>query len=177
MGDVLLGAKMKTCVAISVALLLAMPCVGGPGKAKATGKPDRVLSKGEWELQIFYRAKGTRSEGQHGVLTHKGKPIPPGKEREEKDTPLGVMLYYGNEYNHPFDITGWNFKNPADILHSRSKKHPAEQSPAGASLRATPLTFCKNTVRIRGQSSILDKIIRTSAFTQAAERLGFTIGL
>lgn len=115
---------MKKTIAILFALLLAFPCTAVMNKAKPSGKPDRVLKKGEWEFQIFYRAKGSRSEGQHGVLLHKGVALPPGKKKEEKESPLGTMVYYGDDYQAPWETTGWNFKDKSKILTSWDKETP-----------------------------------------------------
>jgi hypothetical protein len=91
------------------------------------------LKKCDWELRIFYRAKGSRSEGQHGALFFKGKEIPPGKTGDEKKTPFGLMMYYGNTYELLWETTGWNFKDKGKILRSSHKSHATEQPPSGNS--------------------------------------------
>ena len=123
-----------TChIVAAVMFLTALPSVALEREAKPDGPPDRVLKKGDWEFRVFYRAKGSRSEGQHGVLIHKGNVVPPGKKDEELATAFGIIVYYGNTYELPWTPTGWNFKDKAKILSSWKKKHPAEQSPAGDS--------------------------------------------
>jgi hypothetical protein len=85
-----------------------------------TEQPDRVLKKGSWELQVFYRNKGTRSEGQHGILLYKGEPVEAKKVGEEKETDLGLMKYYGSEKEKevPWVPSGWNFAGRGKIKPS-----------------------------------------------------------
>ena len=80
----------------------------------AAERPDRILKKGGWELQIFYRFAGTRSEGQYGKLLHDGKLVA-GKEGQELQTDLGTLKYYGEKAVHLWLPTGWNFKDPDTI--------------------------------------------------------------
>ena len=74
-----------------------------------------------WELRIKYLNKGSRSEGQDGVLLKDGKPVKAAGKGETVDTSLGRIKYYGSERNVPWALTGWNFadrrraKNSADI--------------------------------------------------------------
>ncbi|WP_433745149.1 hypothetical protein [Paenibacillus amylolyticus] len=76
--------------------------------------PGYMDKKGDWELKIYYRAKGTRSEGQHGLLFHKGKWVSADHVGELKETDLGLMKYYG-EWGKDVDVlfqpSGWNYSN------------------------------------------------------------------
>jgi hypothetical protein len=65
--------------------------------------------RGEWELQVEYLFKGTRSEGQDGKLLKDGKPIDPKRIGKEIETPLGKMKFYGTERKVKWALTGWNF--------------------------------------------------------------------
>ena len=78
---------------------------GGPDRA------DRVYEEGDWKLEITYVNKGTRSEGIHGVLLHRGKVVIAAKRGEVLDTDLGRMEYLGKrgEQARPWDPTGWLF--------------------------------------------------------------------
>jgi hypothetical protein len=62
----------------------------------AGSHPDRVITQGTWTLQVFYRAKGSRSEGSHGVLYKDGLPIPDAVPGTGLETDLGLMKYYKN---------------------------------------------------------------------------------
>ena len=64
---------------------------------------------GEWELQVEYLLKGTRSEGQDGKLLKAGKNVDPKSMGKELETPLGKMKHYGSERKVKWAITGWNF--------------------------------------------------------------------
>ena len=99
-------------------------CSGVSTNEWETGDPDKTLKKGSWELQIFYRNKGTRSEGQHGVLLYYDKPVQGTVVGEEKDTELGRMEYYGpeNEKQVPWAPTGWNFADKGNIKPSWQDK-------------------------------------------------------
>jgi hypothetical protein len=70
---------------------------------------EKVLRAGAWELQIWYRAKGTRSEGQHGVLLRDGKIVKGSTVGEEMDTALGKMKYYGTQPGVLWNPSGWHF--------------------------------------------------------------------
>ena len=72
---------------------------------------NKVLREGAWELQIWYRAKGTRSEGQHGVLYHKGKLVKAAAVGKELETSLGKMKYYGVSPDVAWEPSGWHFAN------------------------------------------------------------------
>lgn len=79
---------------------------------------DRVLRKGEWELQIVYRNKGTRSEGQHGTLLRSGQVIKGEKVGQELETDFGTLKYFGETAEALWLPTGWNFTNAHTIPRS-----------------------------------------------------------
>jgi|GEM_PF-2472957 len=81
-------------------------------------RPDKVLRAGEWQLHITYRAKGSKSEGQHGVLFYRGEPVHGSRVGEERDTALGRMKYYGEKQGLPWLSTGWNYADSSKIRHS-----------------------------------------------------------
>ena len=56
--------------------------------------PSRIYAKGAWKLYIYYRLKGTRSEGQHGVLYQDGQEVKFGQPGITLQTELGEMKYY-----------------------------------------------------------------------------------
>jgi hypothetical protein len=70
--------------------------------------PDKILEKGSWALHIFYRLKGSKSEGQHGVLIHEGETVEPSRVGEILETDLGKIKYYlhPRDMEHPWDRTG-----------------------------------------------------------------------
>jgi len=73
---------------------------------------------GEWELQIEYLLKGSRSEGQDGKLLKGSKPVDPKKLGKEIETPLGKMKHYGIERKVKWAVTGWNFADRRMIKDS-----------------------------------------------------------
>ncbi len=98
---------------------------GVPGVPDVTARPDRrVMSDNEaWELRVWYRAKGTRSEGQHGVLRFEGRELEPPEIGAERDTGLGRMRYYGPRSGPlgdrmPWTPTGWNYADPTKMKPS-----------------------------------------------------------
>ena len=63
--------------------------------AEPNAKPDKIVSDGDWELRIYYTAKGTRSEGIRGALRKNGQLVPaPSEEHEILKTPLGRLKFY-----------------------------------------------------------------------------------
>jgi hypothetical protein len=111
-----------------IGLLVAAPlCVVEPAEPLLPGEgvgvditqpAGKVLREGGWELQIWYRAKGSRSEGQHGVLLHDGKTIKGVTVGEELDTALGKMKYYGTAPSVPWNPSGWHFADKGLIKPS-----------------------------------------------------------
>jgi hypothetical protein len=80
---------------------------------------------GEWELQVEYLLKGTRSEGQDGKLLKDGKPVDSKLLGKEIDTPLGKMKFYGMERKVKWALTGWNFADRR--LAKGSARLPAKE--------------------------------------------------
>ena len=80
----------------------------------------RIFASGDWVLNIYYRLRGSRSEGQHGVLFHHGKPVEPHHVGEVIETDLGKMKYYCRleEMSVTWEPTGWNFADENKILPS-----------------------------------------------------------
>ena len=84
-----------------------------PGTPVGPDQPDQVYKEGDWQLQVTYRNKGTRSEGLDGVLLHRGEVVRGGKVGEVLDTDLGRMEYLGGRDNaaRPWDPSGWLFED------------------------------------------------------------------
>lgn len=111
-----------------LSLLLATPlCIAAPDQPLLPGEgsgvdvsqpADKVLRAEGWELQIWYRAKGSRSEGQHGVLFQNGKLIKGATVGEEMDTALGKMKFYGDAPAVMWDPSGWHFADKSLIKPS-----------------------------------------------------------
>lgn len=76
--------------------------------------PGKSFESGPWRLDIFLRAKGSRSEGSHGVLYHQGKVVEPQEVAQVIETGLGAMKYYRHpaDMTYTFEYTGWNFADP-----------------------------------------------------------------
>ncbi|HEX3028098.1 MAG TPA: hypothetical protein VHT34_02055 [Clostridia bacterium] len=92
--------------------------------------PDNHYSekKGDWFLRVYYRVKGTRSEGTQGFLFFQEKPITGKHVGEELETDLGLMKYYGEfskDVIHLWDPSGWNYADRTLIKSSlkREKGH------------------------------------------------------
>jgi hypothetical protein len=82
-------------------------------------EPYRLLKSGDWELYIFFTNKGTKSEGQFGVLLQNGSIYPPAlNENNEIETELGIMKYYGLVAQVPWGPTGWLFEDKSKIPNS-----------------------------------------------------------
>lgn len=73
--------------------------------------PGNIYQKGAWTLFIYYRNRGTRSQGQHGILIRDGKEVLPKQAGEIIQTELGELKYYKDPAQTAFlwDMTGWNF--------------------------------------------------------------------
>lgn len=68
-----------------------------------------VYATNGWALTITYLNKGTRSEGQNGVLERDGQPVPAEAKDAQLETPLGTLKYYGTERPTLWSVSGWNF--------------------------------------------------------------------
>jgi hypothetical protein len=72
-----------------------------------------------WELRIQYTSRGSRSEGQHGVLLHDGREVLPTKQGEMIETRLGWMRHYGDRHPELWRPAGWNFADHEKIQPSQ----------------------------------------------------------
>ena len=86
---------------------------------EAEAAPRSIVS-GDWTLNIYFRYRGSKSEGQHGILFHNGELIEPQIVGEVIDTDLGRMKYYCRleDMKVPWEPTGWNFADEDKILPS-----------------------------------------------------------
>lgn len=88
-------------------------------QASVAAKTPRSFVSGDWTLNIFFRNQGSRSEGQHGVLLHKGETVEGSETGAVIDTDLGQLKYYGAEGSIMlWQNTGWNFADEDRILPS-----------------------------------------------------------
>lgn len=79
----------------------------------------RFYKAGDWELYVFFTNKGTKSEGQFGVLLQNGNMYPPvSPENEGIETELGKMKYYSLDSQVPWAPTGWLFADKSKIPNS-----------------------------------------------------------
>lgn len=86
---------------------------------RAEAAPKSIVS-GAWTLNIYFRCRGSKSEGQHGVLFRNGEPVEPRQVGEVIDTDLGRMKYYYHleDMELLWEPTGWNFADRAKIQPS-----------------------------------------------------------
>lgn len=110
-----------------LSFLIAAPlCIADPGQplpgegigVDISQPADKILRAEGWELQIWYRAKGSRSEGQHGVLFHEGNMVKGVTVAEEMETALGKMKYYGSTPAVMWEPSGWHFADKSLIKPS-----------------------------------------------------------
>jgi hypothetical protein len=80
-------------------------------RALTQAAPDESFVSGTWMLHIYYRNRGSKSEGQHGVLLHDGQAVEPRQVGELIETDLGTLKYYLRleDMIATFELTGWNF--------------------------------------------------------------------
>ena len=92
-------------------------------KREEDAKP-RSDIMGKWRLDIYFRLKGSRSEGQHGVLFHNGEIVEPKQVGEVIHTDLGQMKYYCHLEDMKYSIqpTGWNYADEDKIRPSWYKE-------------------------------------------------------
>jgi hypothetical protein len=117
--------RVKTAALI---FLLLMGCAAG---AKISTKdvaptysidPQKVVRNGDWELRVWYRLMGSRSEGQHGALYFQGSEVSSTLVGAERETSLGRMKYYGWDPSaRPWQPSGWNYADAARIKPSWSE--------------------------------------------------------
>ena len=88
--------------------------------------PDKSFVSGTWTLHIYYRARGSKSEGQHGVLLHDGQAVEPRQVGELIETDLGTLRYYRRleDMTALFELTGWNFMDANRIRPSWESPPP-----------------------------------------------------
>ncbi|MDD5405669.1 MAG: hypothetical protein PHE73_01865 [Sulfurovaceae bacterium] len=86
-------------------------------KKSQHSEPYRIYKAGDWELYVFFTNKGTKSEGQFGVLLENGS-VYPTNINEEIETELGKMKYYGLNAQVPWGPTGWLFADKSKIPNS-----------------------------------------------------------
>jgi len=79
-----------------------------------TPLPGKSFESGPWSLDIFLRAKSSRSEGSHGVLYHQGNVVEPQEVAQVIEIDLGAMKYcrHPADMTYTFEYTGWNSANP-----------------------------------------------------------------
>jgi len=84
----------------------------------------KSIVKGNWRLDIYFRLRGSKSEGQHGILFYNGEPVEPNHVGEVIETDLGMMKYYCHLENmiFSFELTGWNYSDTEKIKPSWSEK-------------------------------------------------------
>ena len=125
---------MKQMNFMAVAKMLVLPCLilllclsmVGTASAASPVTADRwegstlVYEVGDCRLNIEYLAKGSKSEGQDGVLYKNGKEVKARQKNETIDTAMGKLKYYGKRSlsNALWDITGWNFADTSQIKRS-----------------------------------------------------------
>ena len=73
--------------------------------------PGNIYHLGAWTLYLYYRNRGTRSQGQHGILFKDGQEVNPTQVGQIIQTDLGDLKYYKTpeEMTLLWDMTGWNF--------------------------------------------------------------------
>ena len=79
---------------------------------------DAVYRQGGWELRITYLQRGTRSEGQVGLLRREGALVEPDLDAEVLQTSLGLLKHYGDDRPVLWAVSGWNFADQRDIKRS-----------------------------------------------------------
>ena len=89
-------------------------------------KDTLVRRQAGWELRIEYRQRGTRSEGQHGVLRQSGKIVEPETEEAFLETPFGFLKHYGDRTVPLWSVSGWNFEDRTLIRPSKAYREDNE---------------------------------------------------
>jgi hypothetical protein len=93
-------------------------------------RPDTVKRSGHFVLRIYYIAKGTRSEGLHGVLTAKGLVIDDSSGGSELTTDLGPVLCHGPWGSRKllFGKSGWLPKDAGEMPPSARRNDGMRQN-------------------------------------------------
>jgi hypothetical protein len=122
-------------------------CCGTKASACAAPKVTDVFVK--WEgatlvyesapckLRIEYLQKGTRSEGQNGILLCAGAEVAGTAVGQTTNTPLGELKWYGTERKNLWDNTGWNFADKRLVKPSSLVK-PSDEKKADSPVTADP---------------------------------------
>ena len=87
-------------------------------------KPDVVKRKGQYELRVYYIAKGTRSEGLHGVLIVNGSVVDDAVADKEMKADVGLLHCHGPWQKRKllFVSSGWLPMDTSTISPSWQKK-------------------------------------------------------
>lgn len=118
------GATMRYLAALTIGILLCACRAGtqkplegtwvhpGPNMeshAIELANPDRVVRKGQYELRLYYVARGTRSEGVHGILLENGEVVADSTPGRTLETDLGTLVCRGpwEDRTLLFDRSGW----------------------------------------------------------------------
>ena len=117
---------------------------------------------GKWKYVYTIRAKGTRSEGRRGVLTHAGRAVEDLLKAQAFDrlrTPWGLMQFFGAKPRR-FGGSGWLTKQAYDrpLLPGRGRLLPAPSEPGGKDdLQPVRLTEADNgrTIPVRQGQRII----------------------
>ncbi|MDK2967447.1 MULTISPECIES: hypothetical protein [Lacrimispora] len=83
--------------------------------------PYYTISKDKWELQIYYRAIGKKSEGPNGLLFYMNMPVSGLSINDVMDTSIGKIKYYGKYQEggkYLWEPTGFNYSNSEYVLNS-----------------------------------------------------------
>jgi hypothetical protein len=135
---------MKLCIqqlSAAVVLLVAAVSCGGNSGSPITGtltrpgegyeeqtislaRPDVVKAAGSYELRVYYVARGTRSEGLHGVLTANGAVVDDPVGAKEMETDVGLLRCYGPWQDRKllFASSGWLSKDTSAISPKWQRK-------------------------------------------------------
>ena len=105
---------------ITLLILVSAFCFAAP----PASRPDIQQVGKDCEFRAWYVEKGTRSEGIHGTLSMRGKPLFGKKEGESASCALGEFIWHGDwdSREHPWAKSGWLPKAVETIYPSWAKK-------------------------------------------------------
>jgi predicted secreted protein len=83
-----------------------------------------------WEMRITYLNKGTRSEGQRGILKRSGQLVEPDETNLPVETPFGMVKHYGAERPQEWSVSGWNFSERRSIKRSEKVETTDSSTPS-----------------------------------------------